>query len=185
MILRRGGHQDVRFLRDMLHHAYYWRERDPGSTAMRYVRAWGRSGDTAVIALEEGFPVGAAWFRLFPASEPGYGFVDEQTPELAIAVVPSKRGHGIGFGCGAESFDRGGSPGGIGTRGLSDPCRHVLGSCGGRGLSVGGGRTLACCACVGRRVRDVRVRAVRTRVARVHAARIRIALEPPRWLAGQ
>ncbi len=96
MIVRRGGHQDVRFLRDMLHHAYYWRERDPGSTAMRYVRAWGRPGDTAVIALEEGFPVGAAWYRLFPAAEPGYGYVDERTPELAIAVVPSKRGHGIG-----------------------------------------------------------------------------------------
>ena len=28
--------------------------------------------------------------------EPGYGFVDDETPELAIAVVPSKRGHGIG-----------------------------------------------------------------------------------------
>jgi GNAT superfamily N-acetyltransferase len=96
MIIRRGGHQDVRFLRDMLHHAYYWRERDPGSTAMRYVRAWGRPGDTAVIALEDGFPVGAAWYRLLPASEPGYGYVDERTPELAIAVVPSKRGHGIG-----------------------------------------------------------------------------------------
>jgi len=96
MIVRRGGHQDVRFLRDMLHHAYYWRERDPGSTAMRYVRAFGRRGDTAVVALDDGFPVGAAWYRLFPAAEPGYGFVDEQTPELAIAVVPSKRGKGIG-----------------------------------------------------------------------------------------
>ena len=96
MIVRRGGHQDVRFLRDMLHHAYYWRERDPGSTAMRYVRGWGRPGDTSVIALENGFPVGAAWYRLFPASEPGYGFLDERTPELAIAVVPSKRGRGIG-----------------------------------------------------------------------------------------
>jgi GNAT superfamily N-acetyltransferase len=96
MIVRRGGHQDVRFLRDMLHHAFYWRERDPGSTAMRYVRVWGKPGDTAVVALEDGFPVGAAWFRLFPAEEPGYGFVDEQTPELAIAVVPSRRGHGVG-----------------------------------------------------------------------------------------
>ena len=80
----------------MLHHAYYWRERVPGSFVSRYVRGWGRPGDTAVIALENGFPVGAAWYRLFTAAEPGYGFVDERTPELAIAVVPSKRGHGIG-----------------------------------------------------------------------------------------
>jgi GNAT superfamily N-acetyltransferase len=96
VVLRKGGPQDVRFLRDMLHHAYYWRERVPGSLVSRYVRGWGRPGDTAVIALEGGFPVGAAWFRLFGAAEPGYGFVDDQTPELAIAVVPSKRGHGIG-----------------------------------------------------------------------------------------
>jgi ribosomal protein S18 acetylase RimI-like enzyme len=96
MIVRRGGHQDVRFLRDMLHHAFYWREHDQGSTAMRYVRAWGRPGDTAIVALEDGFPVGAAWFRLFPPDDPGYGYVDDHTPELAIAVVPSRRGHGIG-----------------------------------------------------------------------------------------
>ncbi|HUQ21437.1 MAG TPA: GNAT family N-acetyltransferase [Gaiellaceae bacterium] len=96
VLVRRGGAQDLRFLRDMLHHAYYWRERVPGSLASRYVRGWGRRGDTAVIALESGFPVGAAWFRLFTAAEPGYGFVDESTPELAIAVVPSKRGHGVG-----------------------------------------------------------------------------------------
>jgi ribosomal protein S18 acetylase RimI-like enzyme len=95
-ILRRGGAQDVRFLRDMLHHAYYWRERVPGSLVSRYVRGWGRPGDTAVIALAGGFPVGAAWYRLFTREEPGYGFVDAETPELAIAVVPSKRGHGVG-----------------------------------------------------------------------------------------
>ena len=96
VLLRKGGAQDVRFLRDMLHHAYYWRERVPGSLVSRYVRGWGRPGDTALIALENGFPVGAAWFRLFGAAEPGYGFVDEATPELSIAVVPSRRGHGIG-----------------------------------------------------------------------------------------
>jgi GNAT superfamily N-acetyltransferase len=96
LVLRRGGVQDVRFLRDMLVHAYYWRARVPGSLVSRYVRGWGRPGDAAVIALERGFPVGAAWFRVFPSEEPGYGFVDETTPELAIAVVPSKRGHGVG-----------------------------------------------------------------------------------------
>jgi GNAT superfamily N-acetyltransferase len=99
MVIRRGGRQDVRFLRDMLHHAYYWREREPGEgpgPVARYVKGWGRPGDTALIAVEEAFPVGAAWYRLFRRDEPGYGFVDEETPELAIAVVPSRRGRGIG-----------------------------------------------------------------------------------------
>ena len=51
----------------------------PGPVQL-YVKAWGRPGDTAMIALVDGFPVGAAWFRLFKATAPGYGFVDEQTP---------------------------------------------------------------------------------------------------------
>ncbi len=99
MVIRRGGRQDVRFLRDMLHHAYYWRERNPGAErgpVARYVKGWGRPGDVALIAVDEGFPVGAAWYRLFRREQPGYGFVDEETPELAIAVVPNRRGRGIG-----------------------------------------------------------------------------------------
>ena len=99
VVVRRGGAQDVRFLRDMLHHAYYWKERQPDAgpgPVQLYVKAWGRPGDTAVIALLDGFPVGAAWFRLFTSEPFGYGFVDEQTPELAVAVVPNARGHGVG-----------------------------------------------------------------------------------------
>lgn len=99
MVIRRGGRQDVRFLRDMLHHAYYWRERDPGEEPgpfARYVKGWGRPGDTALIVVEDAFPVGAGWYRLFRRDQPGYGFVDEETPELTIAVVPSRRGRGLG-----------------------------------------------------------------------------------------
>jgi len=82
----------------MLRHAFYWRSGGgvEDATLWRYVSGWGRRGDGAVIALEGGFPVGAAWYRLFSRDEPGFGFVDEETPEVAIAVVPSRRGRGIG-----------------------------------------------------------------------------------------
>jgi ribosomal protein S18 acetylase RimI-like enzyme len=109
MVIRRGGPSDVRFLRDMLHHAYYWRERDPGEgpgPVARYVKGWGRPGDTALIAVDDGFPVGAAWYRLFRRDQPGYGFVDEETPELAIAVVPNRRGRGIGDALLKELYER-------------------------------------------------------------------------------
>jgi ribosomal protein S18 acetylase RimI-like enzyme len=109
VVVRRGGAQDLRFLRDMLHHAYYWKERDPDSgpgPVQLYVKAWGRTGDTAMIALVDGFPVGAAWFRLFESGSPGYGFVDEQTPELAVAVVPNARGKGVGSALLTSLLDR-------------------------------------------------------------------------------
>jgi ribosomal protein S18 acetylase RimI-like enzyme len=99
-MIRPGSRHDARFLRDMLHHAYYWREhvpQDPGEgSVQRYVMSWGRPGDAAVIAYDEAGNVGAAWYRLFKEREPGYGFVDERTPELSIAVVPSRRGKGYG-----------------------------------------------------------------------------------------
>ena len=98
-MIRRAGPKDVRFLRDMLHHAFYWREGRTGieeEPVYRYVNGWGRPGDAGVIAVDDGFPVGAAWYRRFTADAPGYAFVDEETPELAIAVVPSRRGRGIG-----------------------------------------------------------------------------------------
>jgi ribosomal protein S18 acetylase RimI-like enzyme len=96
-VIRQAGAQDMPFLRDMLRHAYYARWGSEADVPLeRYVAGWGRPGDTAVVAIDGFQPVGAAWYRLFPAGEPGYGFVDEHTPELTIAVVPSRRGRGLG-----------------------------------------------------------------------------------------
>jgi len=36
------------------------------------------------------------WYRRFSEAEPGYGFVDEKTPELSVAVQPLHRRKGIG-----------------------------------------------------------------------------------------
>ena len=99
-MIRQAGPQDVPFLKDMLRHAYYWRATTVPESGeppvQRYVERWGRPGDTALIAIQDFQPVGAAWYRLFKADNPGYGFLDEETPELSIAVVPSKRGSGLG-----------------------------------------------------------------------------------------
>ena len=63
-----------------------------------YVEGWGRYGDDGVLAVDDSThtDVGAAWLRLWPGPETGYGFVDRATPELAIAVRPERRGQGIG-----------------------------------------------------------------------------------------
>jgi ribosomal protein S18 acetylase RimI-like enzyme len=96
-VIRQAGSQDLPFLRDMLRHAYYARWGSDADVPLeRYVAGWGRPGDTALVAIDEFQPVGAAWYRLFEEDEPGYGFVDAETPELTIAVVPSRRGRGLG-----------------------------------------------------------------------------------------
>ena len=96
-MLRSVDQQDTRFLRDMLRHAYHWRmAQDPDLPVFRYVQNWGRRGDAGVVAFDGPSVYGAAWYRLFPESAPGFAFVDEETPELTVAVVPSHRGHGTG-----------------------------------------------------------------------------------------
>jgi ribosomal protein S18 acetylase RimI-like enzyme len=58
-----------------------------------YITDFGaQAGDVGVLALDGDLAVGAAWARLLY----GYGFVDDATPELSIAVLPAYRGQGIG-----------------------------------------------------------------------------------------
>ncbi len=50
-MIRQAGPQDVRFLRDMLKHAYHWRlNEDPDLPVARYVNNWGRPGDAGLVA---------------------------------------------------------------------------------------------------------------------------------------
>jgi len=99
VVIRRGDRLDVPFLRSLLAFAYGWHVAAFDTfdiSIYHYVDAWGRKGDAALIAASGGHPVGAAWYRLFPESRPGFGFVDEQTPEMTVVVIPARQGQGIG-----------------------------------------------------------------------------------------
>lgn len=93
------------FLGEMLYEAVLWRpggSRPPLEALLAHPegaifhRGWGRPGDTALVAAVEGRLVGAVWYRLFTEAEHGHGFVDADTPELAVALVEGCRGQGIG-----------------------------------------------------------------------------------------
>ena len=63
----------------------------------RYVRGWGRKGDLGFAAeLAPGRPLGACWLRLWSDNERGYGYIDDATAELTLAVWPTHRAQGIG-----------------------------------------------------------------------------------------
>lgn len=102
--IRAAQAADVAFLTEMSVVAAFWRPdghsrvvadvlRNP--ELARYIEGWPRPGDLGVIA-EDDIPIGAAWLRFFPATDPGYGFVDDTIPELGIGVVGGRRGQGIG-----------------------------------------------------------------------------------------
>ena len=61
-----------------------------------YAAGWGRAGDVGFVALDHDQPVGAIWLRLWTATSHGFGYVDEATPELAMAVLPDSQGRGLG-----------------------------------------------------------------------------------------
>lgn len=63
----------------------------------KYHQNWGRKGDKALIAVDNtGTPAGAVWYRLFSGEERGYGYVNDDTPEIGIAIKKEARGIGLG-----------------------------------------------------------------------------------------
>ena len=95
---------DEPFLWEMLYQALYVPEgADPFPRDVvrlpeisRYAEDWGRFDDLGFVAVIDETCVGAAWIRLLKGANKGYGYVDETTPELTIAVEPTFRGRGIG-----------------------------------------------------------------------------------------
>ncbi len=103
-LIRRATPEDAAFLREMLAVAADWRP-DAGVRSAaaimgvpalaHYIAGWPAERDVGFVA-DEGRPLGAAWWRFFSEHDPGYGFVDEATPEMSIGVVEEARGRGLG-----------------------------------------------------------------------------------------
>lgn len=62
----------------------------------RYASDWHRAGDMGTVAEVGDLPVGAAWLRVWSKEDKGYGYLADDIPELAIALLPDYRGQGIG-----------------------------------------------------------------------------------------
>ena len=105
-VIRSIRPEDEPFLEEMLYQALYVAEGEPPfpreiveqPEIRRYVEGWGRPDDFGFIAENEKTrqPIGAAWARLMCGEARGYGYIDEATPELTIAVLPEYRGGGVG-----------------------------------------------------------------------------------------
>jgi ribosomal protein S18 acetylase RimI-like enzyme len=104
--VRPATEDDAGFLWAMLYEASYAAEYGvPDVAALRgqpeqarYVEGWGSRTDLGIVAVKDDTrePVGAAWLRLLTREAKGYGYVDDDTPELAIAVLPGHRSRGLG-----------------------------------------------------------------------------------------
>lgn len=96
---------DGAFLADMVVEAANWRQGGlrPRHEILthpdhsRYVAGWMRPGDAGIVALDEqDEPIGAAWYRVLPRTDPGLGYLATGVPELVIGVRPIWRAHGVG-----------------------------------------------------------------------------------------
>jgi len=104
--LRESQPADIPFLRKMFYEAVFWRDsvnKPSFEEGLAYpdvsksLADWGeRDGDTAVVALVNSIPVGAAWYRFWNDRYFDRGYVDENTPVLAIGVHQDYRHQGIG-----------------------------------------------------------------------------------------
>jgi ribosomal protein S18 acetylase RimI-like enzyme len=106
ILLRKSQNSDIPFLREMLYEGVFWRA-SPNKPSFEEGLAypdvnisladWGeRDGDTAVVALVNSIPVGAAWYRFWTDDNFIRGYIEEITPALVIAVHRDYRHQGIG-----------------------------------------------------------------------------------------
>ncbi len=94
---------DLPFMRETLYQSIFVQPPLPRSILdapefRHYISDWGKLHDAGFVAVDsDGTPIGAAWLRLLTHDDPGYGYVDDDTPEVCtLAVVSEWREQGVG-----------------------------------------------------------------------------------------
>lgn len=64
----------------------------------KYIENWGeRKDDYGYVAIDHNNqPLGAVWVRQFKREDGAWGYIDDATPELNIAVIKHARNMGVG-----------------------------------------------------------------------------------------
>ncbi len=95
---------DYKFLADMMFLAIFVPDDQPPvhrsvltyPEISRYIQNWGREHDAAIVAEHNKTRIGLIWARTYQPPDTGYGYINPQTPEIAMAILPEYRNKGIG-----------------------------------------------------------------------------------------
>jgi len=105
MTIRQLRKKESDFLADMLYEAIFIPEgHDPlpkevikDKSLFKYIENWGKDKfDIALVMELNNQLVGAIWGRLLTDENKGFGYVDDTTPELSMAVKNEYRNQGLG-----------------------------------------------------------------------------------------
>ncbi|HOO43014.1 MAG TPA: GNAT family N-acetyltransferase [Bacteroidales bacterium] len=104
MIVREIEKHEIPLLEEFLYQAVFIPEgkERPGREILKlpkiavYIKDFGKQSDFCLVLQHENKIIGAIWSRLFPENEKGFGFVDSDTPEIAMSVLQSYRKQGVG-----------------------------------------------------------------------------------------
>ena len=105
MKIRKIEKNEVGFLGSMLYEAIFVPHGKPAppkdiirkQSLSKYIDNWYKDQyDIALVAEVKNQLIGAIWGRLFDNENKGYGFIDNHTPELVMAIRSEFRNKGIG-----------------------------------------------------------------------------------------
>ncbi|MFA5444558.1 MAG: GNAT family N-acetyltransferase [Bacteroidales bacterium] len=104
MIVREIEKLEIPLLEEFLYQAVFIPEgkERPGRDILKlpelqcYIKDFGKETDHCLVLQHNKKIIGAVWSRQFSANEKGFGFIDPDTPEIAMSVLEPYRNQGVG-----------------------------------------------------------------------------------------